>query len=187
MMKLYIKNMVCNRCIMMVKQVLDKQHLSYTNVQLGEIDLVTEPTQDWQSELDAELHKLGFALIDDRKTRMIEKIKNTITQMVYQDKNETKYNISDYLAEQLHYDYNYLSYTFSEVENITIEKYIIHQKIERVKELLVYDELSINEIADQMGYSSVGHLSNQFKKKTGLTPGHFKKVKENKRKPLDEL
>jgi YesN/AraC family two-component response regulator len=186
-MKVYVKNMVCNRCILIIKQLLDKQNLAYTNVQLGEIDLISDSNTGWQDALKAELHNLGFELIDDRKTRMIEKIKNTIVKMVHQEEDLPKSNISDYLAEQLHFDYNYLSYTFSEVENITIEKYIINQKIERVKELLVYDELSLNEIAYQMGYSSVAHLSNQFKKVTGLTPSHFKKVKENKRKPLDQL
>jgi AraC-like DNA-binding protein len=186
-MKVYIKNMVCNRCIMMVKQVLDKLNLKYANVQLGEVDLTEGYPSDWQSQLDGELQQIGFALIDDRKTRMIEKIKNIIVKLVHQGGDLPKQNLSDYLTEQLHFDYNYLSYTFSEVEQTTIEKYIINQKIERVKELLVYDELTLNEIAFQMGYSSVAHLSNQFKKVTGLTPSHFKKIKENKRKPLDEL
>jgi AraC-like DNA-binding protein len=185
--KIYIKNMVCSRCILMVKQVLDAQQLAYSSVQLGEVDIVPGQHPNWREQLDSELHKLGFALIDDRKTRIIEKIKNLVISMIHQTHESPKHNISTYLAEQLHYDYNYLSYTFSEVENITIEKFIINQKIERVKELLVYDELSLNEIADQMGYSSVSHLSNQFKKVTGLTPSYFRKVKENKRKSLDEL
>lgn len=185
--KIYIKNMVCSRCILMVKQVLETQQLAYSNVQLGEVDLTPGVHPNWREQLDTELHKLGFALIDDRKTRIIEKIKNLVISMIHQTQESPKHNISSYLAEQLHYDYNYLSYTFSEVENITIEKFIINQKIERVKELLVYDELSLNEIADQMGYSSVSHLSNQFKKVTGLTPSYFRKVKENKRKSLDEL
>jgi AraC-like DNA-binding protein len=174
-MILYIKNMVCNRCIMMVKQVLDS------------LELITEPTQAQQEVLSTALEKIGFSLIDDRKRRMIEKVKNLIVQMVHHNDEQPKHNLSGYLSEQLHYDYNYLSSIFSEIENITIEKYLINQKIERVKELLVYDELTLNEIADQMGYSSASHLSNQFKKVTGLTPGHFKKVKENKRRPLDEL
>jgi len=186
-MKLYIKNMVCHRCIMMVKQVLEKLAIPYHHVQLGEVELVSELTPTLHESLTAELEHLGFALIDDRKKRMIEKIKNIIVKMVHHDQELPRHTISEYLAEQLHYDYNYLSSIFSEVENITIEKYLINQKIERVKELLVYDELSLNEIADQMGYSSASHLSNQFKKVTGLTPGHFKKIKENKRKSLDEL
>lgn len=186
-MILYIKNMVCNRCIMMVKQVLDSLDIKYANVQLGEVELITEPAPAQQDALGAELEKIGFALIDDRKTRLIEKIKNIIVKMVHHDQELPKHNLSEFLSEQLHYDYNYLSSIFSEIENITIEKYLINQKIERVKELLVYDELSLNEIADQVGYSSASHLSNQFKKVTGLTPGHFKKVKENKRKPLDQL
>lgn len=186
-MILYIKNMVCNRCIIMVKQVLDAMGIIYTNVQLGEVELTAEPTPAQQDVLSTELEKIGFALIDDRKRRMIEKVKNLIVQMVHHNNEQPRHNLSGYLSEQLHYDYNYLSSIFSEIENITIEKYLINQKIERVKELLVYDELSLNEIADQMGYSSASHLSNQFKKVTGLTPGHFKKVKENKRRPLDEL
>ncbi len=186
-MKLYIKNMVCNRCIMIVKQVLDKLNIPYTNVQLGEVDLPMVPLPIQLESFNVQLHELGFALIDDRKTRIIEKIKNIITKMVHQSSELPKQNISDYFSEQLHYDYNYLSSTFSEIEHITIEKYFINQKIKRVKELLVYDELNLNEIAEQMGYSSAAHLSNQFKKITGLTPGHFKKVKESKRKPLDEL
>jgi AraC-like DNA-binding protein len=179
--------MVCNRCIMMVRQVLEKLDIDYENVQLGEVEL-TITLQPAQLELlSAQLKELGFELIDDRKKRMIEKIKNTVVKMVHQTSTLPKYNISEVLSQELHYDYNYLSSLFSEIENTTIEKYVINQKIERVKELLVYDELNLNEIADQMGYSSAAHLSNQFKKSTGLTPSYFKKIKENKRKPIDEL
>jgi AraC-like DNA-binding protein len=179
--------MVCNRCIIMVKQVLEKLGVAHINVQLGEIELEEDLSIEQLSELTKQLHELGFELIDDRKKRIIEKIKNRIIKLVHQSNELPKHNISDILSEELHYDYNYLSSFFSEIENTTIEKYIISQKVERVKELLVYDELTLNEIADQMGYSSVAHLSNQFKKVTGLTPGYFKKIKENKRKPLDEL
>lgn len=186
-MKLYIKNMVCNRCIMMVKHVLETLRIDYHNIQLGEVELAGELLLAQHEALNADLQKIGFELIDDRKRRMIEKIKNIIVKIVHQDQEVPKQNLSDYLAEQLHYDYNYLSSIFSEIENVTIERYLINQKIERVKELLVYDELSLSEIAYQVGYSSVAHLSNQFKKITGLTPGHYKKVKENKRRPLDEV
>jgi len=184
---LHIKNMVCNRCIMMVKQALEGLSIPYLNVQLGEVELSAHLSPMQQEALNVDLEKIGFELIDDRKKRMIEKVKNIIVKMVHQKQEFPKHNLSDYLSEQLHYDYNYLSSTFSEIENITIEKFLINQKIERVKELLVYDELSLNEIADKMSYSSVAHLSNQFKKVTGLTPGHFKKIKDNKRRPLDEL
>ncbi|RYD69712.1 MAG: AraC family transcriptional regulator, partial [Sphingobacteriales bacterium] len=137
--------------------------------------------------LNTELQALGFSIIDDRKHRIIEKIKNLIIKIAHGEEEAPKQNISFYLSEQLHLDYNYLSSLFSEIENTTIEKFFINQKTERVKELLVYDELTLNEIAFHLGYSSAAHLSNQFKKVTGLTPGYFKKVKENKRKPLDEV
>ncbi len=179
--------MVCNRCIMMVEQVLDKLNVTYLHIQLGEVELNESPSIVVLNNISTDLQLLGFELIDDRKKRLIEKIKNTVVKMVHQQHEVPKYNLSEILSEELHYDYNYLSSLFSEIENMTIEKYIIHQKVERVKELLVYDEFTINQIADQMGYSSAAHLSNQFKKVTGLTPGYFKKIKENKRKPLDEL
>jgi AraC-like DNA-binding protein len=130
---------------------------------------------------------LGFELIDDKKSRIIEKIKNTIIQLVHHQDSGLKNNLSEVLSSELHHDYNYLSNLFSEIEGTTIEKYFIAQKIERVKELLVYDQLSLSEIAFQLNYSSVAYLSNQFKKVTGLTPSHFKQIKENKRKPLDQL
>lgn len=179
--------MVCNRCIMMVKQVLNKLSLPYSLVQLGDIDLTTDVSVDQLKNLNSELKLLGFLIIDDRKTRIIEKVKNIIIKMVHTDVDLPKQNLSDYLSDQLHFEYNYLSSIFSEVENITIEKFTINQKIEKVKELLVYDELDLNEIAAQTGYSSAAHLSNQFKKTTGLTPSHFKKIKENKRKSLDAV
>src|SRR5688572_6698190 len=158
-MTLYIKNMVCNRCILVVKQELEKLNLPYTHVQLGEVGLEKDLTEKQLEKLNAQLQPLGFAIIDDRKKRIVEKIKNIITKMVHQNKEMPKSTISDYLAGQLHYDYNYLSSLFSDIESTTIEKYIINQKIERVKELLVYDEFTLNEIAYQMGYSSVAHLS----------------------------
>lgn len=154
---------------------------------LGEVE-TNYPIPDSELEkLKLALIEYGFELIDDTKSRLIEKIKNTIIQIVHYSNEDLKINYSAYIESKLKKDYTYLSSLFSEVEGTTIEKYIIHQKIERVKELLVYDELSLSEIADKMGYSSVAYLSSQFKKVTGLTPSHFKQVKEKKRKPLDEV
>lgn len=187
MTTLFIKNMVCNRCIMVVQNELDKLGLDVKNIKLGEVTLDKEPTTDEKNKLDKALILLGFELIDDKKSRVIEKIKNVIIDLVHHQDNNTKTNLSDVLSSQLHHDYNYLSNLFSEIENTTIEKYFIAQKIEKVKELLVYDELSLSEIAFRLNYSSVAYLSNQFKKVTGLTPSHFKQIREDKRKPLDEV
>lgn len=184
---LFIKNMVCNRCILVVQNELDKLGLPVKSIKLGEIVLENEPSAKDKEELEKVLVALGFELIDDRKSRIIEKIKNVIIELVHHQDNETKNNLSEVLSKELHHDYNYLSNLFSEVEGTTIEKYFIAQKIEKVKELLVYDELSLSEIAFQLNYSSVAYLSNQFKKVTGLTPSHFKRIKEDKRKPLDQV
>ncbi|WP_300599865.1 AraC family transcriptional regulator [Niabella sp.] len=184
-MKLYIKNMVCNRCKMAVKTILEKQELHPVSVELGEVELDRELTPGEKQQLETNLNELGFELIDDKKSRLIETIKKHIIQLVHQQDSELKVNLSDYLTNRLHHDYNYMSNLFSEVEGTTIEKYFINQKIERVKELLVYDELSLSEIAFQLNYSSVAHLSNQFKKVTGFTPSHFKNIRAEKRKPLD--
>lgn len=186
-MKIYIKNMVCNRCVMGVKSELEKLGYQPLNVNLGEVELKDELSDTEKATLDSQLKTLGFELIDDRKSRLIEQIKSSIIEIIHQNDGELKTNLSDYLSAKLHHDYTYLSNIFSDVEGTTVEKYYIAQKIEKVKELLVYDELSLSEIADQMNYSSVGYLSNQFKKVTGLTPTHFKKIRENKRKPLDEV
>lgn len=179
--------MVCNRCIMVVQNELDKLGLDVKNIKLGEVTLDKEPTTDEKNKLDKALILLGFELIDDKKSRVIEKIKNVIIDLVHHQDNNTKTNLSDVLSSQLHHDYNYLSNLFSEVEGSTIEKYFIAQKIEKVKELLVYDELSLSEIAFRLNYSSVAYLSNQFKKVTGLTPSYFKRIREDKRKPLDKV
>ncbi len=186
-MKVYIKNMVCNRCIMVVKNELEKLGHYPLNISLGEVELKNDLTDFEKFTLDNHLKTFGFELIDDKKSRLIGQIKSSIIDIIHQQNTELKSNLSDYLGSKLHHDYTYLSKLFSEVEGTTIEKYFIAQKIEKVKELLVYDELSLSEIADQMNYSSVGYLSNQFKKVTGLTPTHFKNIKENKRKPLDEV
>jgi len=184
---LFIKNMVCNRCIMVVQNEMDKLNLAVKNIKLGEVVFENELSEEQKTTIDKALNPLGFELIDDKKSRIIEKIKNTIIQLVHHQDSGLKNNLSEILSQELHQDYNYLSNLFSEIEGTTIEKYFIAQKIERVKELLVYDQLSLSEIAFQLNYSSVAYLSNQFKKVTGLTPSHFKQIKENKRKPLDQL
>ena len=184
---LFIKNMVCNRCIMVVQNELEKLGLDFTDIKLGEVTLTRELHLDERNSLEEVLVPLGFEVIDDKKGRIIEKIKNSIIDLVHRQDNDAKNNLSDILSEKLKHDYNYLSNLFSEVEGTTIEKYFIAQKIEKIKELLVYDELSLSEIAIRLNYSSVAYLSNQFKKVTGLTPSHFKQIREEKRKPLDKV
>lgn len=186
-MKLHVKNMVCNRCKMVVKTELEKMGLKVLAVELGEVTLDKEMTENERLVADGLLKKLGFSIIDDKKSQIIVKIKTLIVELVHQYNNELKINLSDYLCSHFSHDYNYLSTLFSVVEGTTIEKYYIAQKIEKVKELLRYDELTLSEIAWQLNYSSVAHLSKQFKKATGLTPGFFKNIKSNRRKPLDEV
>ena len=186
-MTLFIKNMVCNRCILVIQNELDKLGVGVKSIKLGEVILEKELTSHEKESLDKILLDLGFEIIDDKKSRIIEKIKNLIINLVHHQDSETKINLSELLSNELHHDYNYLSNLFSEVEGTTIEKYFIAQKIEKVKELLVYDELSLSEIAFRLHYSSVAYLSNQFKKVTGLTPSHFKKIRKDRRKPLDEV
>lgn len=187
MTTLFIKNMVCNRCIKVVKDELQALNLEPTHVELGEVRFDSHISQEEKIAIEKSLQPLGFELIDDKKSRLIEQIKSIIIDLVHHQDSEIKTNLSHELSAQLHLDYNYLSNLFSEVEGVTIEKYFIAQKIEKVKELLVYDELSLSEIAFRLNYSSVAYLSNQFKKVTGLTPSHFKKIGEHKRKPLDEV
>jgi AraC family transcriptional regulator len=186
--KLYIKNMVCDRCIMVVKTELEKLDLHPQGIILGEVTLAESELLPRQlKEIADSMERIGFEMMDDRKSRLIEKIKNTIIKLVHHSHDDTlMINLSDYIAAEVNYDYKYLSTLFSEVEGVTIEKYFIRQKIERAKELLVYDELNISEIADQLGYKSVSHLSSQFKQVTGFTPSHYKTIKE-KRSPLDKL
>ncbi len=186
-MTIYIKNMVCSRCKMVVKAELLKAGLHPTHVDLGEVDIADDITEAQKKVLNLALNPLGFELIDDKKARIIEKVKNLIVVLVHQKNSELKTNLSDYLSTQLHHDYSYITNLFTQVEGTTIEQYFIAQKIERVKELLVYDELSLSEIANQLNYSSVSHLSKQFKKVSGLTPSHFKQLKEKRRKPLEEV
>lgn len=179
--------MVCNRCIMVVQNEVEKLNLDLKSIMLGEVLVDGHIENDVKQALERNLTALGFEVIDDKKSRIIEKIKNVIINLVHRQDNEFKNNLSDILSDELHHDYNYLSNLFSEVEGTTIEKYFIAQKIEKVKELLVYDELSLSEIAFKLNYSSVAYLSNQFKKITGLTPSHFKQIREDKRKPLDKV
>jgi len=187
MNKLYIKNMVCNRCILVVKSELKKLGHAPLHVTLGEVTLPKELSDQQKTKVDLMLHDLGFSLIDDKKSQLIEKIKTLIIELVHQQNNQLKSNLSDYLTSRINHDYTHITNLFSEVEGTTIEKYFIAQKIKKVKELLVYGELTLSEIAYQLNYSSVSHLSNQFKKVTGLTPSHFKNIRIEKRKPLDEV
>ena len=191
MTTLYIKNMVCNRCVMVVRQELERQGLHPKKVALGEVIIEEDQLSDEQQhKLDASLISLGFERIDNRKARLIEAVKNKVIQMIHHtNKVDLKVNWSSVLSEELHYEYNYLSSLFSSVEGITLEQYIIRQKIEKVKELLFYDELNLSEIAQRLGYSSVAHLSAQFKKVTGFTPSEMKKSREidQNRKPLDSV
>lgn len=186
-MNLYVKNMVCNRCIIVIKQVLEKLNIESSNVDLGLIATPRILNKDKIHELKINLAALGFELLDNSKQQIIEKIKNTIINQVHHSDEHHHYNFSEILSKTIRKDYSYLSKLFSEVEGITIEKYMANQKIERVKELIIYDELNLNEIAYKLGYSSNAHLSNQFKKVTGLSPSHFKKMGQNKRKPIDKI
>jgi AraC-like DNA-binding protein len=187
MEKLFIKNMVCGRCITAVEHELNKLGIPASNILLGEVTLEAPIDEATRKQLAQNLEGLGFELIEDRNGRIIEKIKNTVIQLVHHQHDGHQQNLSEILSSELHMDYSYLSKLFSEVEGTTIEKYYIAQKIEKVKELLVYDELSLSEIADRLNYSSVAYLSNQFKKITGLSPSHFKKIGLSKRKPLDKV
>lgn len=185
---LHIKNMVCPRCIKVVKDEFEKLNIPIENIELGLVTTASELNVEQIESIIKVLVQNGFELIDDKKSQLIDNIKTLIIEKIHHSEESNKsINSSDYIARKIGYDYSYLSNLFSSVEGITIEKYIINQKIEKVKELLVYDELSLNEISYKLGYSSVQHLSNQFKKVTGLTPSHFKKLGGNKRKSLDEV
>jgi AraC-like DNA-binding protein len=186
-MKLYIKNMVCRRCKMAVVSELDKLGIQPLSVELGEVELGESIDDYKKGQLSANLQILGFELIDDKKSKTIERIKTLIIELVHHRDNDLKTNLSVYIANDLGQDYSALSNLFSEVEGTTIEQYFIAQKIERVKELLMYNELSLSEIAWQLNYSSVAHLSKQFKKSTGLTPTFFKQLKVRSRRQLDDL
>lgn len=183
--------MVCDRCKMVVSQELEKLEFHVEKITLGEVVLTNNTlSAEQQKQIDDALIGVGFERIDDRKARLIETMKNKIIQIIHHaDRITMKVNWSTLLADEAHLDYGYLSTLFSSMEGITVEQYIIRQKIERVKELLLYDELSLSEIADRLGYSSVAHLSGQFKKVTGLTPSELKKSRniDQARKPLDSI
>jgi AraC-like DNA-binding protein len=179
--------MVSIRCKMIVEAELKNLGLHHTFVELGEVKIKGNISGKKYSALKAALRKSGLELMDDKKAMIIEKIKNVIIQMIHYSDDVPKTNFSDHLSEKLNHDYSYLSHLFSEVKGTTIEHYIIAHKIERVKELLVYNELTLSEIAWKLHYSSVAHLSNQFKKVTGLTPSFFKKMKHKRRSALENL
>lgn len=179
--------MVSIRCKMMVKAELKKLGLHYVNVELGVIDVLEDITSEQRAKFKIALQKSGLELMDDKKSMLIEKIKNAIVEMIHYTDEIPKINFSNYLSDKLEYDYTYLANLFSETEGKTIEHFIILHKIERVKELIIYDELNLTEIAWKLHYSSVGALSNQFKKITGLTPSFFKSLKNKRRNPLDNV
>jgi AraC family transcriptional regulator len=190
MTTLYIKNMVCNRCVMVVKQELEKLGFQPEKVALGEAQLKEDLSGENLSRIDRALLPLGFERIDDRKGRLVESVKGKVIEMIQNPSSESRRaNWSAWLADELHYDYNYLSNLFSSVEGITLEQFVIRQKIERAKELLFYDELNLSQISHELGYSNVAHLSAQFKKVTGRTPSELKKSrnKNESRKPLDAV
>ena len=186
-MKLFIKYMVSTRCKMVVKEELKKIGLHFIFVDLGEVEIMGNITDEKRNLLRKGLLNSGLELMEDKKAILIEKIKNVIIEMVHYSDDIPKVNYSDYISEKLNHDYTYLSNIFSEVKGMTIQQFIINHKIERAKELLLYDEYNLTEISYKLNYSSVAHLSNQFKKITGLTPSHFKKLKEKRRNPIEEI
>ena len=179
--------MVSNRCKMAVKEELKKLKLHYMVVDLGEVEIMENISTEQRQLLKAALLDSGLELMDDKKSMLIEKIKNVIIEMVHHSTEPIKINFSDYLSQKLNHDYTYLSNLFSEVQGTTIEQFIISHKTERIKELIIYGELNITEIAWKMNYSSVAHLSSQFKKVTGLSPSHFKQLKDKRRNPIEEI
>ena len=183
-MKLYIKNMVCIRCKMVVKSELEKLGLHYIVVDLGEAEIMEDISKEQMDGLNVALMKSGFELMYDKKSILVEKIKTTIIELVHYTDDQIKINLSDYLCEKLNHNYTHISNLFSEIQGTTIEKFYLNHKIEKVKELLVSDEFNLTEIAFKMHYSSVAHLSNQFMKTTGLTPSYFKNLKHKRRSTL---
>ena len=180
--------MVSTRCVMVVKAVLKKLGLHFIVVDLGEIDIMENISAEQREQLKMGLRTSGLELMDDKRAVLIEKIKNIIIEMVHHTDDEIiKTNFSDYLSEKLNHDYTYLSNIFSEVKGITIQQFIIVHKIELVKELIMYDELNLTQISYKLHYSSVGYLSNQFKKVTGFSPSHFKQLKDKRRRPIEEI
>lgn len=186
-MKIFIKNMVCNRCIMVVREQFEKAGLKPVKVNLGEVELPAAPAPGQLEKLGKDLSELGFEILDDKRQKEIETIKKLLIEQVQSGDIEEHFSISDFLNKNLSRDYSRVSRLFSEVEGLTIEQFFILQKIEKVKEWLAYDELTLSEIAWKLGYSSVAHLSTQFKKVTGMTPTAFKELGASHRKPLDRL
>ena len=186
-MKLYIQNMVCTRCKMVVKSELEKLGLHYITVDLGEAEIMEDLSEEQLDDLDIALRKTGLELMDNSRSIMVEKIKTIIIELVHNTDDPIRTNLSDHLSDRLNHNYTYLANLFSEVKGTTIEQFYLAHKIEKVKELLVYDELNLTEIAWKLHYSSVAHLSNQFKKMTGLTPTHFKNLKNKRRSALGNV
>jgi len=186
-LKIYIKHMVSNRCKMAVKEELKKLGLHFIVVDLGEVEIMENISAEQRGQIKLALRSSGLELMDDKRAILIEKIKNAVVEMVHHSDELIKTNFSDFLSKKLDHDYTYLANLFSEVQGITIEHFIIAHKIERIKELIIYDELNITEIAWKMNYSSVAHLSNQFKKVTGLSPSHFKQLKDKRRSPIEDI
>jgi AraC-like DNA-binding protein len=185
-LKIYIQNMVCIRC-KIVKSEIEKLGLHYISVDLGEAEIIENITPEQRHHLSMGLKKTGLELMDDKRSILVEKIKAVIIELVHYREEQIKINLSDYLSEKLNHNYTYLANLFSEVKGTTIEQFYLSHKIEKVKELIVYDEMNLTEIADKMHYSSVAHLSNQFKKMTGLTPSHFKNLKIKRRDTLGTI
>jgi len=185
--KIFVKNMVCQRCVMTVENVLRNLNISFNKVSLGEVEFSGKPANAELNNIQIALNHLGFELIDTRKNKIIEDIKQAVMQYLALGMDSQNLKLSSFITNKIPYDYSYLSDLFSSIEGKTIEQFFILQRIEKVKELLVYDQLSLTEISYQTGFSSVHHLSSQFKKVTGLTPSHFKKIGADKRKSLDDL
>ena len=179
--------MVSNRCKMAVKEELKKLGLHFIVVELGEVEIMETLSSEQHKQVKAALLNSGLELMDDKRAILIEKIKNAIIKMVHHSDEIIKVNFSDYLSEKLNYDYTYLANLFSEVQGTTIEQFMISHKVERIKELIIYGELNITEIAWKMNYSSVAHLSTQFKKMTGLSPSHFKQLRDKKRSSIEDI
>jgi len=179
--------MVCPRCISAVTIIMEKLHIPFSAIKLGEVELTTPLSEGTKNAFSLALQNSGFSLIDDRKSQLIEQMKTLVVDKIHHSLDELDIKWADHISEKLHLDYKYLSSLFSSVESITFEQYIINQKIERIKELIVYDELNLSEIAIRLNYSSVAYLSNQFKKVTGMTPSKFKKSTNKNRTYLDEI
>ena len=179
--------MVCPRCILAVKTEFEKLGLQYLDIDLGEVTLVNNISKEEKAKLKKALEQIGFELLDDENSIVISKIKSVLIDLIHNKNNDITIPLSVYLVQILHQDYSKISNLFSLTEGISIEKYFINLKIEKVKELIVYDELSLSEIANLLNYSSVSHLSHQFKKVTGFSPSYFKTIKENKRTAIDQF